>query len=132
MSNIAIPITREIINILLLFGRIFFFHKNMPNIVQNAPIIGGVKSFDFWICSISKTANSAVNAKSTPPIEKLVLDWRKKQTTRAKVKEAIEIICDETLPEIYDKDLFQVKCNDLYNHFYDNYNNAKDNIYNVA
>ena len=38
----------------------------------------------------------------------------------------------ETLPEIYDKDLFQVKCNDLYNHFYDNYNNAKDNIYNVA
>ena len=64
--------------------------------------------------------------------EKLVLDWRKKQTTRAKVKEAIEIICDETLPEIYDKDLFQVKCNDLYNHFYDNYNNAKDNIYNVA
>lgn len=64
--------------------------------------------------------------------EKLVIDWRKKQTTRAKVKEAIEVICDEVLPEIYDKDLFQVKCNDLYNHFYDNYNNAQDNIYNVA
>ena len=65
--------------------------------------------------------------------EKLVLDWRKKQSTRAKVKEAIETICDETLPEIYDRNLFQIKCNDLYNHFYDYYNNADDNIYdNVA
>lgn len=65
--------------------------------------------------------------------EKLVLDWRKKQSTRAKVKEAIETICDETLPEIYDKDLFQIKCNYLYEHFYDNYNNSQDNIYhNVA
>lgn len=64
--------------------------------------------------------------------EKLVLDWRKKQSTRAKVKEAIEIICDEALPEIYNKDLFQEKCNSLYNHFYDYYNNAQDNIYNVA
>lgn len=64
--------------------------------------------------------------------EKLVLDWRKKQSTRAKVKEAIETICDETLPEIYDKELFQEKCNSLYNHFYDCYNNYKDNIYDVA
>ena len=64
--------------------------------------------------------------------EKLVLDWRKKQSTRAKVKEAIETICDETLPEIYDKDLFHEKCNALYEHFYDYYNNAQDNIYNVA
>ena len=64
--------------------------------------------------------------------EKLVLDWRKKQSTRAKVKEAIETICDETLPEIYDKELFQEKCNALYEHFYDYYNNAQDNIYNVA
>ena len=64
--------------------------------------------------------------------EKLVLDWRKKQSTRAKVKEAIETICDETLPEIYDKELFQEKCNYLYNHFYDHYNNYKDNIYDVA
>lgn len=64
--------------------------------------------------------------------EKLVLNWRKKQSTRAKVKEAIETICDETLPEIYDKDLFQEKCNHIYDHFYDCYNNSNDNIYNVA
>ena len=56
--------------------------------------------------------------------EKLVLDWRKKQSTRAKVKEAIETICDETLPEIYDKELFEEKCNTLYEHFYDYYNVA--------
>ncbi len=64
--------------------------------------------------------------------EKLVLDWRKKQSTRAKVKEAIETICDETLPEIYDKDLFQEKCNHLYDHFYDCYNSSDDNVYNLA
>lgn len=62
--------------------------------------------------------------------EKLVLDWRKKQSTRAKVKEAIEVICDKTLPEIYDKNMFQDKCNSLYEHFYDYYNNGEDNIYN--
>lgn len=61
--------------------------------------------------------------------EKLVLNWRKKQSTRAKVKEAIETICDEALPKIYDKELFQEKCNHLYDHFYDCYNNANDNIY---
>ena len=64
--------------------------------------------------------------------EKLVLDWRKKQSARAKVKEAIETICDENLPEIYGKDLFQEKCNFLYNHFYDRYNNFKDNVYDAA
>lgn len=64
--------------------------------------------------------------------EKLVLNWRKKQSTRAKVKEAIETICDEALPEIYDKDLFQEKCSNLYDHFYDCYNNGDDNIYDVA
>ena len=32
-----------------------------------------------------------------------------------------------------DKDLFQEKCNSLYDHFYDYYNSADDNIYtNVA
>ncbi|MDD3149356.1 MAG: type I restriction endonuclease subunit R [Candidatus Gastranaerophilales bacterium] len=61
--------------------------------------------------------------------EKLVLDWRKKQSTRAKVKETIEIICDETLPEIYGTELFKIKCNNLYEHFYDNYNNSFENIY---
>ena len=64
--------------------------------------------------------------------EKLVMDWRKKQSTRAKVKEAIETICDEILPEIYDKDLFRQKCNTLYEHFYDCYNNKNDNFYGAA
>lgn len=64
--------------------------------------------------------------------EKLVLDWRKKQSTRAKVKTAIQDICDKTLPEIYDLDIFKDKCNSLYEHFYDNYNNKDDNTYRVA
>lgn len=61
--------------------------------------------------------------------ERLVYDWKKKQSTRAKVKLEIEQICDKNLPSVYDTDLFQKKCDDLYEHFYDNYNNAQDNIY---
>lgn len=65
--------------------------------------------------------------------ERLVYDWKKKQSTRAKVKLEIEQICDKNLPSIYDVDLFQKKCDNLYEHFYDNYNNAQDNTYhNVA
>lgn len=61
--------------------------------------------------------------------EKLVFDWRKKQSTRAKLKEAIEAFCDETLPKIYGRELFQDKCNSLFNHFFDNYNNTNENVY---
>ncbi len=53
--------------------------------------------------------------------EKLVLDWRKKQATRAKVRETISTIFDEKLPGAYDVDIFQVKCDKVYNHIYDNY-----------
>ncbi len=50
--------------------------------------------------------------------EKLVLDWRKKQQTRADVKLTIETILD-TLPDMYTKDKYQDKCNALYQYIYD-------------
>lgn len=61
--------------------------------------------------------------------EKLVIDWRKKQATRAKVKKAIEDICDKALPTIYDNDLFQTKCNNIYEHFFECYVSADEHIY---
>jgi type I restriction enzyme R subunit len=52
--------------------------------------------------------------------EKLVLDWRKHQQTRAAVRLAIEEKLDQ-LPEAYDAPLFREKCNVIYQHVYDSY-----------
>lgn len=53
--------------------------------------------------------------------EKLVLDWRKRQQSRAAVRQSIEVILDEGLPGTYTKELFQHKCDVVYQHVYDSY-----------
>ena len=50
--------------------------------------------------------------------EKLVLDWRKNQQTRAAVRLAIEEKLDQ-LPEAYDTKLFREKCDVVYQHMYE-------------
>ncbi|MFZ3166514.1 MAG: type I restriction enzyme endonuclease domain-containing protein [Candidatus Methanoperedens sp.] len=52
---------------------------------------------------------------------KLVLDWRKRQQSRAAVLQSIEIILDQELPRTYTKELFQHKCDVVYQHIYDSY-----------
>lgn len=52
--------------------------------------------------------------------ERLVLDWRKNQKTRAGVKLAIEETLDH-LPELYDPELYKEKCDSVYEHVYDSY-----------
>jgi type I restriction enzyme R subunit len=53
--------------------------------------------------------------------EKLVLDWRKRQTSRAAVKQAIGQVLDDGLPEVYDEDLYNQKCQLTYLHIFDSY-----------
>lgn len=55
--------------------------------------------------------------------EKLVLDWRKKQQTRADVRLCIEE-CLDYLPEKFEKALFQQKCEVVYQHIFDMYPGA--------
>jgi type I restriction enzyme R subunit len=50
--------------------------------------------------------------------EKLVLDWKKKQQTRAGVKLTIEKTLD-LLPEIYTTDIYNQKCDLVYKYVYD-------------
>jgi type I restriction enzyme R subunit len=52
--------------------------------------------------------------------EKLVLDWRKQQTTRAMVFTTIKDILDR-LPRAYTKELYDQKCDVVYQHFYESY-----------
>jgi type I restriction enzyme R subunit len=60
--------------------------------------------------------------------EKLVIDWKKRQSTRAKVINTIEEICDNKLPKVYDSDLFKDKCDSLYVYFYDNYSSIENRL----
>ena len=47
--------------------------------------------------------------------EKLVLDWRRRQQTKAAVKVAIEEILAR-LPESYSTEAYQRKCQEVYQH----------------
>jgi type I restriction enzyme R subunit len=60
---------------------------------------------------------------------KLVLDWRKKQQTRAAVRLEIEKALDKGLPESYTEKDYAQKCDALFQHFYDNYSGDKQSIY---
>jgi hypothetical protein len=60
--------------------------------------------------------------------ERLVLDWRKRQQTRAAVKVIIRDKRDE-LPEAYDDELYQQKSQLVYQHVYDAYPRAGRSIY---
>ena len=63
--------------------------------------------------------------------EKLVLDWRKRQQSRAAVRLAVEEILDE-LPECYTPQIYTQKCETVYQHIYESYFGEDDSIYEVA
>ncbi len=60
--------------------------------------------------------------------EKLVLDWRKQQTTRAMVLTTIKDVLDQ-LPRAYTKELYEQKCDTVYQHFYEAYLGQGKSIY---
>jgi type I restriction enzyme, R subunit len=63
--------------------------------------------------------------------EKLVLDWRRRQQSKAAVKVAIKEILDQ-LPESYSTDVYERKCEEVYQHVYESYSGAGRSIYNTA
>ena len=61
--------------------------------------------------------------------EKFVLDWRKRQQSRAQVRVTIEEVLDKGLPEKFPPDLYRQKCDVIYQHFYDSYFGEGKSIY---
>lgn len=55
--------------------------------------------------------------------EKLVLDWRKTQQRKAIVRDFINQFFADRLPEVYDDDLYDAKCDLTFLHVYDVYGN---------
>src|SRR5262249_19154584 len=60
---------------------------------------------------------------------KLVLDWRKRQQSRAAVRLTIEKVLEEGLPSAYTTDVYQQKCNAVYQHVYESYFGEGRSIY---
>jgi type I restriction enzyme R subunit len=60
--------------------------------------------------------------------EKLVLDWKKQQTTRAMVFTTVKDILDQ-LPRTYTPELYEKKCELVYQHFYEAYVGQGQSVY---
>ena len=63
--------------------------------------------------------------------EKLVLDWRKTQATRAAVRVAVEVKLDE-LPEVFTREIYSQKCNAVYQHIFESYYGEGRSVYATA
>ena len=63
--------------------------------------------------------------------ERLVLDWRQRQQSRAAVKVTVADILDE-LPERYTQEIYDQKCEVVYQHIYDCYYGNGNSIYGGA
>ncbi|MDE0426666.1 MAG: type I restriction endonuclease subunit R [Candidatus Poribacteria bacterium] len=61
--------------------------------------------------------------------EKLELDWRKRTQSRAEVKETVNGILDEGLPQPYTRELFGQKSEAVYQHIYDSYYGEGKSVY---
>lgn len=61
--------------------------------------------------------------------EKLVLDWRKRQQSRADVKVTIEKVLDDMLPPAYTSEVFEEKTSAVFQHVYEAYYGAGQSIY---
>ncbi|WP_235932564.1 type I restriction enzyme endonuclease domain-containing protein [Dictyobacter arantiisoli] len=60
--------------------------------------------------------------------EKIVLDWRKKQQTRASVQQTVRRVL-ETLPTSYSDSIYYQECDIIYQHIYDSYYGPGQSIY---
>jgi type I restriction enzyme R subunit len=61
--------------------------------------------------------------------EKLVLDWKKRQATRAGVLHTIRKVLDDGLPRTYTPELYEQKCGVLYQHVFDSYQGLGKGLY---
>jgi type I restriction enzyme R subunit len=79
--------------------------------------------------AVKKAARDLLN---TLKHEKLVLDWRKRQQSRAAVRLTIEKVLEDELPPAYSAELYQQKCEAVYQHVYDSYYGENRSLYAVA
>jgi type I restriction enzyme R subunit len=63
--------------------------------------------------------------------EKLVLDWRRRQQSRAAVLITVQDVLDK-LPRAYTTEMYNEKCQRIYQHIFDAYADSEKNVYGTA
>ena len=58
-----------------------------------------------------------------------VLDWRKKQSTHARLMESIKDALDAGLPRAYTPELYRQKCSAVFEHVYESYPERGAGVY---
>ena len=76
----------------------------------------------------AKIISDAEKEVETLKREKLVLDWKKWQTTRASVRLTIETMLDQ-LPRAYTREVYAQKCDLVYQHIFDSYAGLGRSLY---
>lgn len=76
-----------------------------------------------------KAVKSAAKHLLESVADKLVLDWRKHQQTRAGVETAIKDILDSELPDVYGPELFEAKVQRVFEHIYASYFDDGRSVY---
>lgn len=61
--------------------------------------------------------------------EKLVLDWRKKARAKSEVRRTLEIEFDKGLPESFDEELYDEKCEAAFHHILSSYYGSGKSVY---
>ena len=64
--------------------------------------------------------------------ELLVIGWRQRVGSRARVRLAIEDALDDGLPRAYSKELFQTKCTKVFEHVYESYQGEGKSVYSTS
>ncbi len=76
--------------------------------------------------AVKQTAREILTALKK---DKLVLDWRKRQQTRAQVLTTIRDVLDRSLPAAYTAELYEQACAAVYEHVYDAYYGPGQSVY---
>lgn len=79
----------------------------------------------------TKVKATARELLATLKAGKLVLDWQKRQQTRAEVRVTIEKLLDQGLPRTYTPELFEQKTAAVFQHVYDTYYGAGRSVFTV-
>ncbi|MEI2697485.1 MAG: type I restriction enzyme endonuclease domain-containing protein [Microthrixaceae bacterium] len=64
--------------------------------------------------------------------ETLVLDWKKKEESKATLRVTIRRVLDDELPEAYGREIFDVKRQAIYEHIYASFGNDGESVYDGA
>lgn len=127
-------------NVEMFFAKLMAFTKEL-NAEEKRGIAENLTEEELTIFDILKTPDVRLTKKDEMQVkkvakklletlkgEKLVLDWRKRQQSRASVRVSIEMTLD-LLPRIYTPEIYQKKCDLVYQHVYDSYFGSAQSIY---